>query len=82
MTNQNKRQPYVPPRIFDLGGSSVEGQEGPLGFCGVGYYPYAACNAGADVDEGSCDGGGSPTGYQCRPFGSGADSVCSGGGYQ
>lgn len=77
-----KRTLYEPPLARDLSGLSSTGLA-PLGVCTVGYYPYVGCAQGADVASGSCEGGTTPDiGFQCRPFGSTADSICDGGGYQ
>lgn len=82
---KSNRLSYEPPRARDLTGLSVSGQE-PLGTCTTGWYPYASCNQG--TDDGTvpfpCNPQGSipDTGLQCRPFGTTADSVCSGGGFQ
>ena len=81
---------YEPPFAKDLSCWSASGQSGtgggeePLGTCSNGYYPYADCSAGTDVGGTSqCIAGPSPdSGDQCRPWGSQADSNCSGGGYQ
>jgi hypothetical protein len=81
MNEKKAKRQYVPPRIENLLGSSAQGGQ-TEGICGVGYYPYAECGAGADVAGAGCGNGGSPSGYQCRPFGTAADSNCGGGGYQ
>lgn len=83
MTERKQKPLYEPPRGVDLSSQSVNGQDKPLGVCSDGFYPYSGCDTGTDVAGGSCEGGTAPdTGVQCRPWGSTADSDCTGGGYQ
>lgn len=80
------KKKYEAPSSVDLSGLTAIGDDEnkPLGTCTNGFYPYSGCNQGADVNEGSCTPTGTvpDTGNQCRPFGTTADSDCSGGGYQ
>lgn len=94
MIKKKEKRRYEPPRAIDLSALSANGQVvDPLGVCSSpGYYPYELCHDGDDYATTPCEIGGTPShgcefgnapsGTQCSPYGSTADSQCTGGWYQ